>query len=280
MCSYPLWREQVSGAGEQCNILERPKGKQHGGFLPLLSSINLLAFFSAFAACWLPRALTARQTSKYSISIAVQQLKNSIAGEGGSYSSPSHLWCRGVYLSLSSPQALNVHHGQGFCSSQAQILAVAKYVTDGSSEKQLLEVLACYFTSKRYEGSYQKKKMLAEMCRRTHENHKGRNSADEVTISCIDPSAMTDGLFVGSAESLNYLLSKMWQAHFLFVCFIPFIAELWDAFCFVSPPCKIRVRPTLGWLYRPNESYKHINGSSGASKSLLVSVLGTGDYSA
>lgn len=54
-----------------------------------------------------------------------------------------------------------------------------------------------------------KKKMLAEMCRRTHENHKGRNSADEVTISCIDPSAMTDGLFVGSAESLNYLLSKM-----------------------------------------------------------------------
>lgn len=125
-----------------------------------------------------------------------------------------------------------------------------------------------------------KKKMLAEMCRRTHENHKGRNSADEVTISCIDPSAMTDGLFVGSAESLNYLLSKMWQAHFLFVCFIPFIAELWDAFCFVSPPCKIRVRPTLGWLYGPNESYKHINGSSGASKSLLVSVLGTGDYSA
>lgn len=164
MCSYPLWREQVSGAGEQCNILERPKGKQHGGFLPLLSSINLLAFFSAFAACWLPRALTARQTSKYSISIAVQQLKNSIAGEGGSYSSPSHLWCRGVYLSLSSPQALNVHHGQGFCSSQAQILAVAKYVTDGSSEKQLLEVLACYFTSKRYEGSYQKKKKCWQKC--------------------------------------------------------------------------------------------------------------------
>lgn len=60
------------------------------------------------------------------------------------------------------------------------------------------------------------------MCRETHENHKGRNSADEVIISCIDPSAMTDGLFVGNAESLDYLLSKMWQAHFF--CFIPFIA--------------------------------------------------------
>lgn len=57
---------------------------------------------------------------------------------------------------------------------------------------------------------------------------------------------------------------------FLFVCFILFIAELWDSFCFVSHPCKIRVRPTLGWLYGPNESYKHISGSSDASKNLLV----------
>lgn len=157
MCSYPLWREQVSGAGEQYNILERPKGKQHGGFLPLLSSINLLAFFflHLLPAGFLVHLLTARQTSKYSISIAVQELQDSIAGERGSHSSPSHSWCRGVYLSLSCPQALNVHRGQGFCSSQAQILEVAKYVTDESSEKQLLEVLACYFTGKQYEGSYQ-----------------------------------------------------------------------------------------------------------------------------
>lgn len=57
------------------------------------------------------------------------------------------------------------------------------------------------------------------------ENHKGRNSADEVTISCIDPSAMTDGLFVGSAESLNYLLSKMWQARF-FCLFVSYFSLL------------------------------------------------------
>lgn len=133
-----------------------PKGNNTVDFsLYYPALICWLFFFSAFAACWLPRALTARQTSKYSISIAVQELQDSIAGERGSHSSPSHSWCRGVYLSLSCPQALNVRRGQGFCSSQAQILEVAKYVTDGSSEKQLLEVLACYFTSKQYEGSYQ-----------------------------------------------------------------------------------------------------------------------------